>query len=80
MSITTLPDRGKYDELKGLAKEEVKKSFALAFDKGERYLETFIDGSTQWTVERTKVFNELVNAQFELQKALKRESTTEVEA
>lgn len=80
MSITTLPNRGKYDELKGLAKEEVKKAFANYFEKGERYLETFLDGSTQWTVGRTRVFNELVDEQFDLDKALKRESPVETEA
>lgn len=74
MSNTTLPDTENYASLSGLAKEEVKKGFALHFEKGDRYLETFLDGSTQWTVERTNVFNQLVNAQAELKKALKREA------
>lgn len=74
MSNTTLPDTENYAVLSGLAKEEVKKGFASHFEKGDRYLETFLDGSTQWTVERTNIFNQLVNAQTELKKALKRES------
>lgn len=74
MSIITLPDTGKYAALSELAKEEVKKAFAAAFNKGERYIESFLQGNTQWTMERTRVFNELVNGQFELKQTLNRES------
>lgn len=74
MSNTTLPNTENYASLSSLAKDEVKKAFAQHFSKGDRYLETFLDGSTQWTVERTNIFNQLVNAQTELKKALKREA------
>jgi hypothetical protein len=72
MSITTLPIMEKYAALSGLAKEEVRKGFAAAFGKGDRYLEIFINGETQWTIGRLRVFNELVNEQYELQQPLYR--------
>ncbi len=79
MSIITLPDTDKYAELSTLARGEVKLKFGESFEKGERYLENFLDGSTEWTLDRSSRFNELVQAQHDFQKALKRESITNLE-